>query len=80
MTTMRSPARSGEYIQAGGLRTYYEVHGAGEPLVLLHGGLSTVESLDAMTAAFAQRYQVYLPERRGHGRTLTWTGRSRTRT
>jgi pimeloyl-ACP methyl ester carboxylesterase len=69
MTTVQSSARAGKYVQAGGLRTYYEVHGAGQPLVLLHGGLSTVETLDAMTAVFARQYEVYLPERRGHGRT-----------
>jgi pimeloyl-ACP methyl ester carboxylesterase len=69
MTTVQSPTRTGRYIDAGGLRTYYEVHGSGEPVVLLHGGLSTVETLDPLTAAFAQQYQVYLPERRGHGRT-----------
>lgn len=61
--------RVGEYVDAGGLRTYHEVHGAGEPLVLLHGGLSTAETLDAMVAAFAPHYTVYVPERRGHGRT-----------
>ena len=34
----------GEYVNAGGVRTYYETHGEGEPLVLLHGGLATAES------------------------------------
>ena len=57
------------YVDAGGLRTYYEVHGAGEPLVLLHGGLCTVETLDGLTPALAEQYRVYTPERRGHGRT-----------
>jgi pimeloyl-ACP methyl ester carboxylesterase len=69
MTTVQSSSRAGMYADAGGLRTYYEVHGEGEPLVLLHGGLSTVETLDPMTVALAQQYRVYLPERRGHGRT-----------
>ena len=41
MTASESPTRSGQYVDAGGLRTYYEVHGAGEPVVLLHGGLCT---------------------------------------
>jgi pimeloyl-ACP methyl ester carboxylesterase len=69
MTALQNSARTGGYIDVGRLHTYYEVHGAGEPVVLLHGGLCTVETLDAMTAAFAQQYKVYLPERRGHGRT-----------
>ena len=59
----------GEYVDAGGVRTYYEVHGGGEPLVLLHGGLATAESWAMQVPAFAGRYRVYVPERRGHGRT-----------
>ena len=50
---MQSVTRAGEYVNAGGLRTYYEVHGTGEPLVLLHGGLCTVETLDGLTPVLA---------------------------
>jgi pimeloyl-ACP methyl ester carboxylesterase len=57
------------YVDAAGLRTYYEVEGSGEPVMLLHGGFSTVESWSAQRSALAQHYQVWLPERRGHGRT-----------
>jgi pimeloyl-ACP methyl ester carboxylesterase len=57
------------YVDAAGLRTYYEVDGSGECVVLLHGGFSTVESWSAQRLALAQRYEVWLPERRGHGRT-----------
>jgi pimeloyl-ACP methyl ester carboxylesterase len=53
----------------GGLDTYYEVHGAGEPLLYLHGGFNTIEMLGAILPALAQRYRVYLPERQGQGRT-----------
>jgi len=59
----------GEYVNAGGVRTYYEVYGEGEPLVLLHGGLATAESWAMQVPALAERYRVYVPERRGHGRT-----------
>jgi len=64
----------GEYVNAGGVRTYYEVHGEGEPLALLHGGLATTESWAMQVPAFAQRYRVYVPERRGHGRTADVAG------
>lgn len=60
---------SGTYLDAGGVHTYYEIQGQGDPLVLLHGGFSTIETWGAQTAALAERYRVYLPERRGHGRT-----------
>jgi pimeloyl-ACP methyl ester carboxylesterase len=59
----------GEYVNAGGVSTYYETHGEGAPLILLHGGLATAESWAMQTPALAERYRVYVPERRGHGRT-----------
>jgi pimeloyl-ACP methyl ester carboxylesterase len=61
--------RNGNYVDAGGLRTYYEVSGEGEPLLLLHGGFCPAETFDGLTPLLAQAYRVYLPERRGHGRT-----------
>ena len=62
-------ARNGDYVDAGGLRTYYEVAGGGSPLLLLHGGMCPVETFDGLTPLLAARHRVYLPERRGHGRT-----------
>ncbi|MBF5001460.1 alpha/beta hydrolase [Nocardia sp. BSTN01] len=64
----------GEYIDAGGLRTYYEVHGDGAPVVLLHGGLGTAESWGQQVGELARHYRVYVPERRGHGRTADVPG------
>jgi len=67
-------------IDAGGLDTYDEVHGAGEPLMYLHGGFNPVEMLGEILPALAQRYRVYLPERQGQGRTPEpGTGRSPSR-
>jgi pimeloyl-ACP methyl ester carboxylesterase len=68
-TTEQGAERMQDYVAAGGLRTYYEALGAGEPLVLLHGGLCTIETWGGQASALAERYRVYLPERRGHGRT-----------
>ena len=68
-TTEQRSARGGDYLEAGGIRTYYETAGAGEPLVLLHGGMCTAETFDGQTPALAGAYRVYVPERRGHGRT-----------
>ena len=59
----------GEYALVDGARTYYEVRGQGEPLVLLHGGGVTADSWSAQIPALAERFRVYAPERRGHGRT-----------
>jgi pimeloyl-ACP methyl ester carboxylesterase len=60
---------NGDYVGVNGLKTYYEVHGEGEPLVLMHGGFCTVDTFARQTPEFAKQYRVYLPERRGHGRT-----------
>jgi pimeloyl-ACP methyl ester carboxylesterase len=56
-------------VDTGGLDTYYEVHGAGEPLLYLHGGFNTIEMLGEILPVLARRYRVYLPERQGQGRT-----------
>jgi pimeloyl-ACP methyl ester carboxylesterase len=68
-TTHEAPTRDGNYADVDGVRTYYEVTGTGDPLILLHGGLCTAETWDAQTTALAERYRVYVPERYGHGRT-----------
>jgi len=57
------------FISAGGLKTYYEEHGSGEPLVMLHGDITNAESFSCQIPAFAARFRVIIPERRGHGRT-----------
>lgn len=59
----------GTYVEIGGLRTWYDEQGTGDPLVLLHGGLVTNETWGAQLPAFAQRFRVLAPERRAHGHT-----------
>lgn len=59
----------GDYAELPGVKTWYEIDGAGDPLVLLHGGLCTNETWGAQRADFAARFRVLLPERRGHGHT-----------
>jgi pimeloyl-ACP methyl ester carboxylesterase len=54
----------------GGLTTWHEVSGAGDPVVLLHGGFVGAPSFAAQAPALAGAgYRVYIPERRGHGHT-----------
>ena len=57
------------YVDANGVHTYYEEHGSGDPLLLLHGGLADASGFALQTPAFAERYRVLVPDRRGHGRT-----------
>ncbi|MFY9614762.1 MAG: alpha/beta hydrolase [Candidatus Dormiibacterota bacterium] len=58
-----------DHVDAGGVRTYYEAEGSGEPILMLHGGLCAIETFGGLRAQLAQNYRVYLPERRGTGRT-----------
>lgn len=67
--THEAPTRNGNYVDIDGVHTYYEVTGTGDPVILLHGGLCPAETWDPQTAALAEQYRVYVPERYGHGRT-----------
>ena len=49
---------------------YYELHGAGEPVVLLHGGLGSGLEFVNQIPALATRYQVIVIDSRGHGRSF----------
>jgi pimeloyl-ACP methyl ester carboxylesterase len=62
-------------IRANGLDIGYDVHGAGPPLVLLHGaGSSGREDWAAQVPAFSKGFHVFLPDARGHASTR-WNAR-----
>ena len=64
-----TPAKSG-YAPVNGLEMYYEIHGSGQPLVLLHGNLSTIEtSFGKVLPQLASQRQVIALEQQGHGHT-----------
>ena len=56
-------------MSVNGLEMYYEVHGEGEPLVLVHGGLQNIELMADFVADLAQLRQVIAVELEGHGHT-----------
>src|SRR6188508_1031695 len=60
---------SGTYADVNGINLYYETHGEGRPLVLLHGGLGSGEMFAPILPDFAANRQVILPDLQGHGRT-----------
>lgn len=62
-------ARVGDYVELPGVKTWYEVEGDGDPLLLLHGGFCTNDTWGPQRPAFAAKYRVFLPERRAHGHT-----------
>lgn len=60
--------RSG-HAEAGGISYYYEVRGQGEPLLLLHGGLGSIDMFAPLLPALAEKRQVIAVDLQGHGRT-----------
>ena len=64
----------GEYVEAGGLKTWFDSWGSGPPLVLMHGGLVTNETWEPLVPILADQYRVLAPERRGHGHTADVEG------
>ncbi|MDH6462203.1 pimeloyl-ACP methyl ester carboxylesterase [Micromonospora sp. A200] len=57
------------YADVNGLHLWYETHGSGRPLVLLHGGYGAVEMFAPVLPVLAQRRQVVAVDLQGHGRT-----------
>lgn len=69
MSTLGTAVSAG-HVDVGALNMYYEQHGHGEPLVLLHGALGTIEScFTGLLPRLAQHFDVITPEFQGHGHT-----------
>lgn len=64
-----SESGEGRYAEINGARIYYEVHGSGRPLLLMHGGTVFIESLYNQVPALAGEFMVIAPDSREHGRS-----------
>jgi pimeloyl-ACP methyl ester carboxylesterase len=60
---------TGQYAQLNGINMYFETHGSGRPLILLHGGLGSGEMFGPILPALTERHQIIAPDLQGHGRT-----------
>jgi pimeloyl-ACP methyl ester carboxylesterase len=75
MTTTPTPTTTAPHekktghVAANGVSYYYEIHGEGEPLVLLHGGLGSIDMFAPVLPALADGRQVIGVDLHGHGRT-----------
>jgi pimeloyl-ACP methyl ester carboxylesterase len=58
-----------DYVQLDDVRTWYDEHGEGEPLALLHPGGADARAWAPNLDVLAAHFHVFTPERRGHGRT-----------
>jgi pimeloyl-ACP methyl ester carboxylesterase len=59
----------GQYAEVNGINLYFETHGTGQPLILLHGGLGSGEMFGPTLTELAQQHQVIAVDLQGHGRT-----------
>ena len=62
------PVSSG-YADLNGIKLYHEIYSEGEPLLLIHGGLTTIDEIQGWVQPLAQTRQVIAVEMQGHGRT-----------
>src|SRR3712207_6117008 len=59
----------GDHAAVNGLEMYYEIHGEGEPLILLHGGVGAIEMFGEVMPLLAEGRKVIAVDLQAHGRT-----------
>lgn len=70
METVEKISFESGYSEVNGLKMYYEVYGQGKPLVLIHGGGSTIQtSFEKVIPLFAKSRKIIAVELQAHGRT-----------
>lgn len=63
------PAEDSGFVSVNGIEMYYAVYGSGEPVLLIHGGLSNADVWSSQVAALSKSYKVIVADSRGHGRS-----------
>lgn len=64
---------SGRIEHLNGVQIYYEIHGTGEPVLLLHGFSGSSQDWSSLTSDWDQQFQLIVPDLRGHGRSSVLT-------
>jgi pimeloyl-ACP methyl ester carboxylesterase len=68
-TTNEGVSAMGTTVDVNGINLYYEEHGEGRPLIMLHGGLMTGSMFAPLLPALTAGHRVILVDLQGHGRT-----------
>jgi pimeloyl-ACP methyl ester carboxylesterase len=69
MTTFALPGAESARVPVDDITIYYETYGAGQPVLLIHGGTSFIGHWAHQLPFLARNYRLIVPEMRGHGRT-----------
>jgi pimeloyl-ACP methyl ester carboxylesterase len=67
-------SEAGHYLSVHGIRMYYEVHGAGRPLLMIHGGAGNGMQFEHQLPVFSKRYRCIVPDCCAQGRTTDRPG------
>ena len=68
-------AAAGAYASVNGIKLYYEIYGAGQPMLQIHGNGLSISSMGHQIAFFSPHYKVIVADSRGHGRSEIGAGR-----
>ena len=68
-TTSQQAAVDSNRVDINGMKMYYEVSGAGDPIVVLHGAYMNIPTMGEIIPQLARTHRVYAIEFQGHGRT-----------
>jgi pimeloyl-ACP methyl ester carboxylesterase len=68
-TQQQQVTAEGKRVDVNGMKMYYEVSGAGDPLIVLHGSFMNIPSMGDIIPKLAETHRVYALELQGHGRT-----------
>ena len=60
-----TPASPGRIEALNGIQLYYEVHGSGEPLLLLHGFMGASSDWEGLVSECSAHFQLIVPDLRG---------------
>ena len=74
-TAVRAKPKRTQFVEVNGTQLYYEVHGSGEPLILLHAYTQSSVAWKRFVEEYSIDYEVYLIDMRGHGRSDQFRGR-----
>jgi pimeloyl-ACP methyl ester carboxylesterase len=68
-TQQQEVTAEGKRVDINGMKMYYEVSGAGDPIIVLHGSFMNIPSMGEIIPRLAETHRVYALELQGHGRT-----------